>query len=47
VPVIIPFFAFALGASMNLHLVWAAGILGLLQGVFYDVSICGGAYDHR
>jgi 2-keto-3-deoxygluconate permease len=33
VPVIIPFFAFALGATLDLHLVWRAGLLGLLLGV--------------
>jgi 2-keto-3-deoxygluconate permease len=33
VPVIIPFFAFALGTTLNLHLVWTAGLLGLLLGV--------------
>jgi 2-keto-3-deoxygluconate permease len=33
VPVIIPFFAFALGATLDLHLVWTAGLLGLLLGV--------------
>lgn len=31
--VLIPFFAFALGASLDLHLVWRAGLLGLLLGV--------------
>jgi 2-keto-3-deoxygluconate permease len=31
--VLIPFFAFALGASLDLHLVWRAGALGLLLGV--------------
>jgi 2-keto-3-deoxygluconate permease len=33
VPVLIPFFAFSLGASLNLRLVWAAGLLGLALGV--------------
>jgi 2-keto-3-deoxygluconate permease len=33
VPVIIPFFAFALGTTLDLHLVWTAGLLGLLLGV--------------
>ena len=32
-PVLIPFFAFALGASLNLKLVWAAGLLGLALGL--------------
>lgn len=33
VPVMIPFFAFALGTTLDLHLVWAAGMLGLLLGL--------------
>lgn len=33
VPVMIPFFAFALGAGINLTNVWHAGLLGLLIGV--------------
>jgi 2-keto-3-deoxygluconate permease len=33
VPVFIPFFAFSLGASMDLHRVWSAGLLGLLLGL--------------
>jgi 2-keto-3-deoxygluconate permease len=33
VPVMIPFFAFALGATFDLHLVWAAGLLGLGLGL--------------
>jgi 2-keto-3-deoxygluconate permease len=32
-PVLIPFFAFALGATFDLHLVWAAGLLGLVLGL--------------
>ena len=32
VPVLIPFFAFALGATMNLRLVWTAGLVGLALG---------------
>jgi len=32
-PVLIPFFAFALGASLNLTLVWKAGLLGLGLGL--------------
>jgi 2-keto-3-deoxygluconate permease len=34
VPVMIPFFAFALGAGINLRTVVRAGLLGLLLGVF-------------
>jgi 2-keto-3-deoxygluconate permease len=33
VPVMIPFFAFALGAGINLLNVWHAGLLGILLGV--------------
>ena len=33
VPVMIPFFAFALGTTLDLRLVWAAGLLGLLLGI--------------
>ncbi len=33
VPVMIPFFAFALGASLDLYKVWTAGLLGLGLGV--------------
>jgi 2-keto-3-deoxygluconate permease len=33
VPVLIPFFAFALGAGINLTNVWRAGLLGLLLGL--------------
>lgn len=33
VPVMIPFFAFALGAGLDLHKVWMAGVLGLGLGV--------------
>lgn len=33
VPVLIPFFAFALGAGLNLGAVWQAGLLGLGMGV--------------
>jgi 2-keto-3-deoxygluconate permease len=32
-PVLIPFFAFALGASMNLRHVWKAGLVGLALGI--------------
>src|SRR5579872_3162966 len=31
--VLIPFFAFALGATLNLHRVWEAGLLGLGLGI--------------
>jgi 2-keto-3-deoxygluconate permease len=33
VPVLIPFFAFALGATMDLHSVWNAGGAGLVLGL--------------
>lgn len=33
VPVMIPFFAFALGTTLDLHLVWTAGLLGVLLGI--------------
>jgi len=33
VPVMIPFFAFALGCGLNLTSVWTAGLLGILMGV--------------
>lgn len=32
-PVLIPFFAFALGATLNLKLVWTAGVAGLALGI--------------
>ena len=32
-PTMIPFFAFALGTTLDLHRVWQAGLLGLLLGV--------------
>jgi 2-keto-3-deoxygluconate permease len=32
-PIMIPFFAFGLGNSLNLATVWTAGLLGLLMGV--------------
>jgi 2-keto-3-deoxygluconate permease len=38
VPVMIPFFAFALGAAINLASVWKAGVLGLGLGVFVVVT---------
>lgn len=33
VPVLVPFFSFALGAGLNLHTVWKAGFLGILLGL--------------
>src|SRR6185503_1220245 len=33
IPVLIPFFAFALGANLNLGEVWQAGLLGLCMGL--------------
>lgn len=33
VPVMIPFFSFAIGTTLDLHLVWHAGLLGLSLGV--------------
>lgn len=33
VPVMVPFFAFALGAGLNLQNVWKAGLLGVVLGV--------------
>jgi 2-keto-3-deoxygluconate permease len=32
-PVLIPFFAFALGSTMDLHRVWQAGLLGIALGL--------------
>jgi 2-keto-3-deoxygluconate permease len=32
-PIMIPFFAFALGTTLNLHRVWEAGLLGLALGI--------------
>jgi 2-keto-3-deoxygluconate permease len=32
-PIMIPFFAFALGANLDLHRVWQAGLVGLILGV--------------
>jgi 2-keto-3-deoxygluconate permease len=40
VPVLIPFFAFALGAGINLATVWKAGFLGLGLGLFV-VAVTG------
>ncbi len=33
VPILIPFFAFALGSTMDFVMVWKAGLLGVLMGV--------------
>lgn len=33
VPILIPFFAFALGSTLNFATVWKAGLLGVLMGV--------------
>jgi len=41
VPVLIPFFAFALGAGINLVNVWRAGVVGLLLGI--GVIVISGA----
>jgi 2-keto-3-deoxygluconate permease len=34
VPVLIPFFAFALGTTINLHSLWHSGLLGIGLGIF-------------
>jgi 2-keto-3-deoxygluconate permease len=40
-PALIPFFAFAIGSSLNLTMLWQAGLLGLALGVFVlVVSSC-------
>ncbi|HVV47180.1 MAG TPA: 2-keto-3-deoxygluconate permease, partial [Bryobacteraceae bacterium] len=41
-PVLIPFFAFALGATMDLHRVWQAGLLGVALGLAV-VAVSGAA----
>jgi 2-keto-3-deoxygluconate permease len=41
-PAIIPFFAFGLGATLNLKLIWQAGLLGLALGV--SVIVVSGAF---
>ena len=41
VPVLIPFFAFALGAGIDIKNVWQSGLLGLLLGL--AVVVCSGA----
>jgi 2-keto-3-deoxygluconate permease len=38
--VMIPFFAFAMGATLDLHRIWEAGLLGLALGVVI-VLVCG------
>jgi 2-keto-3-deoxygluconate permease len=38
VPVLIPFFAFAIGANIDLTSVWRAGLLGLALGVFVVIA---------
>ena len=40
VAVLIPFFAFALGTTLDLHRVWEAGVLGLALGMMV-VVVCG------
>jgi 2-keto-3-deoxygluconate permease len=37
--ILIPFFAFALGTTLDLHHVWNAGLLGLVLGLFV-VTVC-------
>jgi 2-keto-3-deoxygluconate permease len=39
-PVMIPFFAFALGTTLDLRLVWTAGLLGVGLGIF--TILCSG-----
>ncbi len=40
--VVIPFFAFALGATLDLHRVWTAGLLGLALGlaIVFACAVC-------
>jgi 2-keto-3-deoxygluconate permease len=40
-PALIPFFAFAIGAGLNLTAVWRAGLLGLALGVVVLAISCG------
>jgi 2-keto-3-deoxygluconate permease len=42
VPVLIPFFAFALGAGIDIKNVWQSGLLGLLLGL--GVVLCSGVF---
>ena len=42
IPVLIPFFAFALGASLNLKVVWSAGPIGIALGV--TVTLVSGMF---
>jgi len=39
-PVLIPFFAFALGATLNLMRIWEAGLIGLLLGLAIVAVSC-------
>src|SRR6201996_7781610 len=39
-PTMIPFFAFAIGSSLNLNQVWKAGLLGIALGCFVLVVSC-------
>ena len=41
-PAIIPFFAFGLGATLNLKLIWQAGLLGVALGI--SVIVVSGAF---
>ena len=41
IPVMIPFFAFGLGATLDLHRVWIAGVTGFALGIV-TVFVCGG-----
>jgi 2-keto-3-deoxygluconate permease len=40
VPVMIPFFAFALGTTLDLHRVWAAGLVGVALGLAVILVSC-------
>jgi 2-keto-3-deoxygluconate permease len=40
VPVLIPFFAFALGATLDLHHLWSAGLLGVALGIAVIAISC-------
>ena len=41
-PALIPFFAFGLGASLNLARIWEAGLIGLVMGILV-IAITGAA----